>query len=202
MSCEIEDLEIHKGKTFTRVIRWETTPFLYKAISAITKAAPAVVTATAHGVPDGWRVAIVSAGGMREINAKYNPPRPSEFHRAKKLSADTLELNEVNSAGFTTYTSGGYVQYYTPVDLSGYSARMTIRDQVGGTSLLSLTTVVENGRIVLDNTAKTITLTISATDTALVTWSEGVYDLEMVSSGGVVTEILAGTIKAFDEVTT
>ena len=202
MSCEIEDLEIHKGKTFTRVIRWETTPFVYKAITGITKAGPAVVTATGHGVPNGWRVAIVSAGGMREINAKHSPPRPSEFHRATVLTSSTLELNEVNSTDFTTYTSGGYVQYYTPVDLSGYTARMTIRDQVGGTSLLSLTTEVGNLRIALDNTAKTITLTISATDTALATWSEGVYDLEMVSAGSVVTEILAGTIKALDEVTT
>ena len=199
MSCEIENLELIKGKTFTRVVRWESTPFIYKAITGITKAAPAVVTATGHGVPDGWRVAIVSAGGMREINAKHNPPWDGEFRRATVLTSDTISLNEVNSAGFTTYTSGGYVQYYTPIDLTGYTARMKIKDRVGGTVLLSLTS-----EIVVDNAAKTITVTIAASVTELVTWTEGVYDLEMVSSDvvPVVTELLAGTVTVSDEVTT
>ena len=202
MSCETEDLVIRRGATFTRVVRWESTPLVYKAITGITKAAPAVVTATGHGVPDGWRVAIVSAGGMREINAKHNPPWDGEFRRATVLTSDTISLNEVNSAGFTTYTSGGYVQYYTPIDLTGYTARMKIKDRVGGTVLISLAT--GGSGIVVDNSAKTITITIAASVTELATWTEGVYDLEMVSSDvvPVVTELLAGTVTVSDEVTT
>lgn len=200
MSCDDQDLVIRQGSTFSRVVRWETPLFVYKAITGITQAGPAVVTAVGHGVPNGWRVAIVSAGGMRQINAKHNPPYDSEFHKATVTSGDTLELNDVNSAGYSVYTSGGYVQYYAPASLAGYTARMTVKDRVGGTELLSLTTA--NSRIALDDTAKTITLTVDAIDTAAITWTEGVYDLEMVDGSGVVTSILSGTVTVEQEVTT
>ncbi|MBK7842063.1 MAG: hypothetical protein IPJ49_31200 [Candidatus Obscuribacter sp.] len=41
----------------------------------------------------------------------------------------------------------------------------------------------------VDDATKTITLTISATDTAALTAKKGVADLELVSSGGVVTKL-------------
>jgi hypothetical protein len=55
--------------------------------------------------------------------------------------------------------------------------------------------------IVLDDTAKTITVTISAADTAAYDFTTGVYDLELVSSGGVVTQLLAGNVTVGSEVT-
>jgi len=154
------DFTILQGKTFTRVVRWEALPFVYKAISAITKAAPAVVTAPLHGVPTGWRVAVVSVQGMEEINAS-NPPKEREFVRATALTSDTLELNSVNSADYTAYTSGGYVQYYTPVDMAGFTARMQIKTKVGGTVLAS--TDIDDApnnviSITIDNSGKTITV--------------------------------------------
>lgn len=200
MTCDSQDLTIYQGKTFRKVIRWQVEPLIYKAISAITKAGPVSITATGHGVPDGWMVAIASAGGMRQINAKYNPPSGADFKQATVVDANTLQLNKVNSSGFATYTSGGYVVYYTPQSLAGYTARMTIRDFVGGMELLSLTTV--NSRILLDDTYKTITLFISATDTAALDFSSGVYDLELVDGSGIVTQLLAGNIYVTNEVTT
>jgi hypothetical protein len=200
MSCGRQDLIIQKGKTFSRVIRWESEPFIYKAITAITKAAPAVITAVGHGVPNNWRVAIVSVQGMTEINAEGSPPRTSDFTRATVLTVDTIALNEVNSAEFSTYTSGGFVQFYTPVDLTAFTARMQIRQsETSSTILLDLNTT--NGRIVIDNVAKTITLTVTAVDTALITWKTGVYDLELVSPAGVVTQLLKGTVTVEGEVT-
>lgn len=203
MSCATQDLVIQKGKTFSRVLRWESEPFVYKAITAITQAAPARITAVGHGVPNGWRVAIVSVLGMTEINAPNSPPRTQDFKRATLIDVDTIELNEVNSSEFTAYASGGWVQYYTPVDLTGFTARMHIRpSETSSTLLLALNTDPPgpDSRIVIDNTAKTITLTISATDT-VVTWKNAVYDLELVSPGGVVTQLLKGRITVEGEVT-
>lgn len=201
MTCAVQDFTILKGKTFSRVLRWESKPFVYKNITGISKAAPAVVTATAHGLPDGWRCAIVSATGMTEINAENFPPKSSEFYKGTVLTANTVELNDVNSSEYTTYVSGGALMYYTPVDMAGFTARMQVRASEGslGTPLLSLTT--ENAGIAIDNVAKTITLLISATDTAAITFLTGVYDLELVSSGGVVTQILKGDIIVQEEVT-
>jgi len=194
-----KDYVIQQGKTFRRVSRWEAPPYVYKPISGITQAAPAVVTANSHGVLNGQSVAIVSVKGMAEINAPTNPPKEKEYRKATVTGPNTIELNDVNAAGFKPYTSGGYVQYRTPVDMTGYTARMTVKNKVGGTVLLTLTT--ENGGITLDNVAKTITLFIDAATTAAFTWKTGVYDLEMVS-GADVTELYSGKITVTFEVTT
>jgi hypothetical protein len=193
------DLIILQGRTFSRTERWEIEPIVYKPITAITQAAPCIVTATGHGVPDGWRVAIVSVKGMTQINAS-NPPKDSEYVVAKKLTDNTIELNTVNAAEYKAYTSGGYVQYNTPHDLADYVARMSIKDKVGGTELLSLTTA--NSRILIDNTTKTITLEIDALDTAAITFKKGVYDLELESPSGVVKALMYGNVTVTNEVTT
>ena len=195
-----KDLVIQQGRTFTLVLRWETEPIVYKAITAITQAAPARLTATSHGCPDGWRAAVTGVKGMTEINAEANNVKERDFHPVTVIDANTIEFNEVDASGFKAYTSGGFLQYNTPVDLTGYTGRMKIKDKIGGTVLHSLTT--ENGGIALDNVNKTITLTIAATETDDFAWTRGVYDLEMVSPLGVVTCLLYGKISVTKEVTT
>jgi hypothetical protein len=87
-----------------------------------------------------------------------------------------------------------------PVDLTNYTARMQVRETAeSSTALLSLTT--ENGRIALGGTAGTITLTVSATDTAAVVAGEYLYDLEIVSSLGTVTRLLQGCFTVDAEIT-
>lgn len=194
------NLTIVQGNTFVQVVRWESPTRTVKAITGITRATPAVVTAVAHGVPDGWRVAVVAAGGMTQINARAYPPRGSEFTPATVQGVDTLALDAVSSAGFDAYTSGGSLVYYAPQSLSGYTARLTIRNRVGGTELAALTT--ENAGVVLDNVNKAITITIPAADTAAYTWVTGVYDLELVSGAGVVTTLMRGNVAVTQEVTT
>lgn len=86
------------------------------------------------------------------------------------------------------------------VNLTGYTARMQIRPSAASaTTTLSLTT--ENGRIALGGTAGTITLTVSATDTAAITAGRYVYDLELVSAGGIVTRLLQGVVTVIANVT-
>jgi hypothetical protein len=78
---------------------------------------------------------------------------------------------------------------------------MQIKGKIVDTvSILSLTSSPAAG-IVLDNTDKTITITISADQTALLTFKTAVYSLEMVSLDGVVTEIMGGKITLEPEVT-
>ena len=70
-----------------------------KTITAITKANPAVLTSTAHGLVDGDVVKISSVAGMTEINGKVGV--------VVVLTANTFELRGVDSTNFSTYTSGG-----------------------------------------------------------------------------------------------
>lgn len=188
------NFKLYQGSTFLETLRWETGTKVYKPISGITRAAPCVITSAAHGVPSGWRVKVTNVLGMLDINSQDN------YHQATVVSANTIELNSVNSLGYKDYVSGGVIEYNQPADLTGMTARMQLREKLdSSTVIVELTT--ENGGITIDNTTKTISLTLSATATAAYTFSNAVYSLEMVSSGGQVTPFASGTITLVKEVT-
>ena len=200
--AENKDIVIQQGRTFKLTLRWEIPPIIYKAITAMTQSAPLRITVPGHGVPDGWRVAVSGVKGMTELNVASDSPREREYHQATVIDPNTVELNSVNASSFKQYIGGGYLQYNTPAPLDGFAARMSIKDKVGGTELLLLTT--ENSRIVLDLAKRTITLIISSVDTTTIAWKSGVYDLELVSGDtpAVVTALLTGKVSVTKEVTT
>jgi len=75
-----------------------------KTISGATKANPVVITATSHGFSNGDHVIIASVAGMTELNGVTGI--------VANKTTNTFELTDVdgtniNSTGFTTYTSGG-----------------------------------------------------------------------------------------------
>ena len=70
-----------------------------KSISAITKANPAVVTATSHGYSNGDHVWINDVVGMTEVNGRR--------YTVANVTTHTFELSGVNSTNYTTYSSGG-----------------------------------------------------------------------------------------------
>jgi hypothetical protein len=79
------------------------------------------------------------------------------------------------------------------VNLTGYTARMQLRTSAEAiTTLEDLTT--ENGGITLGGTAGTITLSLTATETAALPATRAVYDLELISSGGTVTRLVEGVV--------
>ena len=86
------------------------------------------------------------------------------------------------------------------VNLTGYTARLQVRDKVtSDTALLSLTT--ENDGIILGGAAGTIALYVSAADTSAIAWKKGVYDLEMIAPNGDVRRLVAGSVEVSQEVT-
>ena len=87
----------------------------------------------------------------------------------------------------------------SPVNLTGYTARMSLRvTYTDSTVALSLTT--ENGRITLGGVAGTITLNVDATTMAALSAKSYVYDLELVN-GANVTRLLQGSFVNSPEVT-
>lgn len=88
----------------------------------------------------------------------------------------------------------------TAVNLSGYTGRMQVRESVASTAVaLELTT--SNGRMTLGGAAGTIALAITAADTTTLTPGFYVFDVELVSGGGVVTRLLEGRVTVSAEVT-
>jgi hypothetical protein len=88
---------------------------------------------------------------------------------------------------------------YEPYPLANHTARMQVRRTIESTTPLIILTT-ENGRIAINSAAGLITLSISATDTAALE-SSGVYDLEIISSGGLVSRVIQGTFTLSLEVT-
>jgi len=70
-----------------------------RTITGITKANPAVVTATSHGFSNGDEVHIAGIVGMTELNGRR--------FRAQNVTTHTFELEDENSSTYTTYSSGG-----------------------------------------------------------------------------------------------
>lgn len=88
------------------------------------------------------------------------------------------------------------------INLTGYSARMQIREKVESTSTIySASTTGVSPAIVITAGSGLVVLTIPAATTAGFTFKKAVFDLEIESSSGIVTRLVKGTIILDKEVT-
>ncbi len=179
------NFKIYQGSTFAETLRWESDVKVYVPIVNISRTAPMVVTATAHAVPPNWRVKITNALGMKEANT-------TEYITATTVAENTLTFNAINALSYTTYISSGVLEYNQPIDLTGYTARMQIREKLTSTEVVKELTT-ENSGITIDTANYTITINISAADTALFSFKTAVYSLELVKAS-VVLPFIYGSI--------
>lgn len=176
MSEKTQDLYLQQGKTQPLVLRCETVPIVYKTISAIQKSAPVRMTLNnTTGLLDGWRAAVT---GVKDIDTEANKVKDKDYHAVTLIDATTIEINDINAVGFKTYTSGGVLQFNTPLDLAGYDARLEIRNKKNGDTVL-YTMTVTNKLIAIDNALKTVTLYFDAVPFSDLTWKKGYYELEL-----------------------
>ena len=189
--------KIYQGSTFQETLRWESETKQYAPISTISKAAPCVITtSSSHGVPVNWRIRVTGVSGMKEINTISD----DAYYLVTSKTSTTLTLNQVNSSNYTTYTSGGIVEFNTPIPITGYTAQMQIRETLDSTTVVhELTTA--NGGIIIDPVNYTIMLKISAAVTATFNFDAAVYSCELTDAQGTVMPFLTGSISLVREVT-
>lgn len=127
-----------------------------------------------------------------------------------------IRQGETWSFAFTWLDSAG-----SAIDLTGYMARMAVRDGYGGSleAYLSDGSDADGGTIALGGALGTVTLSMTAVESAALggnlsgfTLSETrgpveqtiayKYDCEVVSGAGVVTRILEGDLLVLREITT
>jgi hypothetical protein len=188
------NFKIYQGSTFRETFRWESALKTYLPITAITKTAPPIINCTGTLPPIGWRARVTGVVGMKEINSdEYRLVTETDFGLGRVI------FNSINATAYNTYTSGGILEYNTPIDLTGYTGRLQIRPTVtSSTVLLELTT--QNGGILIDNNLKTITVLITAQQTQELSFASAVYSLELVR-GTEVTVFSAGNVGLVQEVT-
>lgn len=189
--------KIYQGSTFQETLRWESETKTYVPISAITRDAPCTITTSAHTIPVGWRIRVANVAGMKEINTTSD----DAYYLVTAKTSTTITLNKVNSLGYTAYTSGGVVEYNTPVPLTGYTALMQIRETLDSTTVIHQMTSAAGGGIIINTSDSTIFLTIPASITTNFTFDSAVYSLELTNSSGVVTPFMAGNLTLVREVT-
>ena len=189
--------KIYQGSTFTETLRWESETKAYMPISAITQAAPCVITTTStHTVPINWRVRVTGVTGMKDINNIAD----DTYYLVTGKTSNTVTLNQVNSAAYAAYTSGGILSWNLPVPLTGYSALMQIRETLESTTVIAELSTANN-RIVIDPINYTISINLPATLTATFNFDSAVYSMELTDAQSNVFQFVNGNISLVKEVT-
>jgi hypothetical protein len=90
-----------------------------------------------------------------------------------------------------------------PIDLTGLSARMHIRERDNSPDPAEMELTTVNGRITLGGVTGQIDIILGATDTDTITIANGVYDLELYDVGDpdIVDTILEGAVTISDAIT-
>lgn len=176
-------LTIRKGSTVRIPIRVESGEWDYAPITTIENTAPVRITATSHGIPDGWRAAVMNAKGLTDLNAENNPPTDAELYPLTRIDANTVEINKINAAGFKTHTaSTGQLAFRKPLDLSGYtSARMDVKDKVDGTVIATFKT--QDNTLEIDLASDALWLSLTPVQSTIPV-KEYVTDIELMKADG------------------
>ena len=189
--------KIYQGSTFEETLRWESETKLYAPISGITNAAPCVITTSGtHTVPINWRIRVTGVVGMKDINTVAD----DAYYLVTSKTSNSLTLNQVNSAAYGAYTSGGIVSWNTPIPLTGYTALMQIRETLESTAVLAELSTA-NSRIIIDPINFTIAIKLSAAVTGAFTFDSAVYSMELTDNQGTVYPFLSGSVSLTKEVT-
>jgi hypothetical protein len=107
----------------------------------------------------------------------------------------TFEVSQNETVKRTlTWTTNG-----TAVDLTGYTAKMQVKWAT--TDANALITLTDTSGITLGGSAGTIAITIPYATMQTIPAGYAVYDLQLTSSGGEVTPLIAGDFKIRHEVT-
>lgn len=87
-----------------------------------------------------------------------------------------------------------------PIDLTGCTAHMQIRQSTSAANTLADMTTA-NGGLTLGGTAGTISMLLTAAQTTAITARRGVYDLKLIAANGVVRRFAEGEVTISPEVT-
>ncbi len=88
-----------------------------------------------------------------------------------------------------------------PIDITGYTARMQLREEKDSPDPAILELTDSNGRITIGGANGEIDLFIDDADTEALIIESGFYDLEVESPAGIVTRLVEGTFQLSTEVT-
>lgn len=189
-------LDIQQGATFSYIFHWYAGGKFMAPIEEIVTGYPTIIKCTAHGLPTNSDTPVILSGidGCEILNSA-----DLGIEEMAYVDADTFSVPQ-STVGDIWKVGTGEVTYHKPSIITGYTARMQIREKWHSVTFIhELTT--ENGGITLTEEDASIELTITPADTVNFTFNHAVYDIEMIAPGGEITRIIEGTIINHKEVT-
>ena len=121
-----------------------------KTITGITKANPAVVTSTAHGLSNGAYVTL-SVQGMWQLD--------QVVARIANVAANTFELEGVDATSYDTFTSGTANEVTFGTTLSSVS---DINVSGGDFQMIDVTTIHDNVKKEIPGSASPVSISMTA----------------------------------------
>ena len=115
------------------------------------------------------------------------------------MTAAALDITIEQGATFSLPLQWFAADGITPIDLTGYTARMQIRKDQGSPVLFDATTA--NGKIVITAAQGKIVVTMTATESVALDTKAAKYDLEAVSGGGIVYRVVEGSVTITPSIT-
>ncbi len=204
------DHAIVQGETWTRVFYFEDPrrivtiaggaggSFLLRIFGAWT--APIdYSSASASVLLALQRIPIVGPTGITSVTGSAGGPWTITIapKLLAKYGSDPGTLI-ADGAGLVAY--GGSIDVTNaPLDLTGYTARMMGRRKEG--DAYTLFSWTSSDILSIQAAAGSVTATVPAATSLTYGWRKGVYDLELVSSGGLVGPKVKGKIEVEEEVT-
>ncbi len=185
-ACVPLPIRIIQGVTFSYAVRIGQPIYVYRPIQAIEAVAPVRLRVDGHGLSGDWPVWVRSVQRWPEINRE---PRSGKAWQAKRVDADKLEINVLSAVGQSPV--GGELVYQPPVDLTGCSARMRLREEAGGTVLLEL----EDGAGLELDSAGVVRIELTPEQTVALSQSAKHFDLDITFADGEVRRYVEGPVK-------
>lgn len=191
--CCNKPIKLAQGTTLALPYRYGAEPLVYKAISAKTADTPLTLTVTGHGLPPAWDVWLTDVG-YDDLNAAAWPPIDEHGRiaadplEAAKVDADTVTLSDVDLDRFEGTWTNGKIVYLSPVDLAGASASLVL--YADGSPVLTIAGA-------LDNTAKTISFTITPVQSTALAVGDYTYAATFTDSLAAVATLDEGAITVY-----
>jgi len=194
---KIHDIEIKQGAQYQDAFHWYGGGKVCASIENVIVGCPTQITITGHTLPSVSKtpIRIRNVRGARDLNTGE---QDCDMVEATWIDANTFSVDI--DTGNQTYKAGsGSIEWFKPKVVTGYTARMQIREKL--TDTVALVSLVSPADIVINVADAKITFTIDTTATTALDFIQGVYDLELVDPSGAATRLLQGKVTLNKEVT-
>jgi hypothetical protein len=196
MSCIAKlNLEIRQGGTFVKALHWYGGGKICKLIEDLTPGCPTLIRITGHGLPSTsvTPVFIKHVKEATRVNTEVDKPVVATYVDVDSFYVDADTVAQTYAANTRLVT------YFAPKDLTDWTARMQIREEIDDvTPIIELLSPAD---IDISLTDARITITIADDVTAAFDFDEAVYDLELEDAAGATTPLVEGKVELCKEVT-